>query len=81
MASTKSYIMFLNVHENMKTHNIYNNILVLIFQIVYEKINFGPKIRVPPQAKSEILGISPKPTSPQAFQNVSSPPGRTFDKI
>ena len=34
-----------------------------------------------PQAKSEILGFSPKATSPQAFQKVSSPPGRSFGKI
>ena len=52
-----------------------------IFQIVCEKINFGSKIRVPPQAKWKISHSSPKPISPQAFLKVSSPPGKTYSKI
>ena len=45
-----------------------------IFQIVCTKINFGSKIRVPPQAKWKISHSYPKPISPQAFLKQSSPP-------
>ena len=74
MASTKSYIMFLNVHENMKTHNIYNNILVLGPQIVYEKINFGPKIRVPPPGKIRNFGYLPKTYFSPGISKCEFPP-------
>ena len=52
-----------------------------IFQIVLEKINFGPKIRVPPPGKIQKFHFLAKTFPPQPKKKFVSPPGKSYQKF
>ena len=52
-----------------------------IFQIVLEKINFGPKIRVPPPGKIQKFHFLAKTFPPQPKKKFVSPPREIISEI
>ena len=93
----KSYIMFLNVcklrcpgllctwkHMTLVSITIFFYLARRrrkIFQIMYEKINFGQKIRVPPPGKIKIFSFLPKTYfSPGIFKSEFPPQAKPIAK-